>query len=217
MLKAIIFDMDGVIVDSEILDYKFQKEFILKEGGSTNEEELSELIGKSYNDLYGNMLKLIGNKCSMKDLIDKFTIFIEQRYEEINYISIFREDILGILSYAKSKKIKLAVASSSPEKHIHRILKECNIFTYFDIIVSGENFPESKPNPEIYLHTLNKLKVSPQESIAIEDSYSGILAAKAAKIPVIAYEENRMPVDQSMADFTGQDMKKILRLIHDLG
>lgn len=216
MLRAIIFDMDGVIVDSEILDFTIQKEFIRSENGSINEEDLRELVGKSYNDLYETMLQFIGYKYSLNDLIDKFSDFSMQKYKKTDYKSLFREDIIDILKYAKSKELQLAVASSSEENHIRMILKECDILDYFDVIVSGERFLQSKPHPEIYLYTLDKLNVSAEETIAIEDSYSGILAAKSAEIPVIAYEETRMPVDQTMADYIGQNMTEILKIVGSL-
>ncbi len=84
------------------------------------------------------------------------------------------------------------------------------------MIYSGEFVAESKPNPAIYLNTLQKLKVKPEQAISIEDSYYGITAAKAAGITTIAYKETRAEVDQSGADYLAADMLEIYELIKSL-
>lgn len=103
----------------------------------------------------------------------------------MNYRELFREDIIKILDFSVENGIKLALASSSKYKHIIEILESCGIRGYFDVIVSGENFMESKPNPEIYRATLNELSVQAEQCIAIEDSYSGIEASTSAGIATI--------------------------------
>lgn len=89
----------------------------------------------------------------------------------------------------------------------------CGIIERFDAIVSGEVFAESKPHPEIYQHTMSLLNVSPDNCVAIEDSYYGIEAATTAGISVIAYEEIRLGVDQSQAKAKGKNMTAILEII----
>ncbi|SUN77062.1 phosphatase [Streptococcus massiliensis] len=140
----------------------------------------------------------------------------EQKYFQLDYRPLFREKIVDILDYAKEQGIKLAVASSSREEHILEVLRACGIRDYFDVIVSGENFSESKPNPAIYQAALRSLNVAANQAVAIEDSSYGILAAKSANLTVIAYEETRMLVDQSLADYKGKDMGEILALIKNL-
>lgn len=214
--EAIIFDMDGVIVDTEFLDYNIQKAFIMKENGTdpqNDTKDYSELVGRSYDDLYRTMQGFIDQQYSLEDLKQKFLLFNEERYCSLDYPSLFRKDITAILKEAKKQGRLLAVASSSEHAHILEILEACEIAAYFDVIYSGEFVEESKPNPEIYRNTLTKLGVLPEHAIAIEDSSHGIRAAKAAGIPTVAYQERRMAIDQSKADYLGTDMIEIKEII----
>ncbi|MBO0412153.1 HAD family phosphatase [Enterococcus hulanensis] len=218
MLKAIIFDMDGVIVDTEFQDFRIQQEFIKKENPTIDHAatNFDELIGQSYDMLYKTLRKFIGSNDSLCEIKERFEKFNDAAYESINYQQLFRKGILSILKWAKANNISLAVASSSTHEHILEVLTSCGIKEYFDVIYSGEFVAESKPNPAIYLNTLQKLKVKPEQAIAIEDSYYGITAAKAAGITTIAYKETRAEVDQSDADYLAEDMLEIYELIKDL-
>lgn len=218
MIKAIVFDMDGVIVDTEFQDFRIQQEFIKKENPAinTHETDFSELIGQSYEMLYRTLRKFIGSNDTLTVIKERFEAYNETAYKSINYQQLFRKDILLILNWAKVNNILLAVASSSTHEHILEVLKSCEIKDYFDVIYSGEFVEESKPNPTIYLNTLKKLAVKPNEAIAIEDSFYGISAAKAAGIPTIAYEETRAVIDQSAADYLAVDMVEIYHLIQTL-
>lgn len=216
MLKAIIFDMDGVIVDTEYTEFMLQKEFIEKlkqHSRPITLEQQSETVGKSLNDIPEIIKKLSGTSLSLQQIRQQYRDFFRQIFSQVDFVSIFRQEIKHIIHFAKQNNIKLAVASSSPLTHIENILSTCGIKQDFDLIVSGEMFSASKPNPEIYQYTLNILQVSAQNAIAIEDSYYGILAAKKAGLTVIAYEEKRMIVDQSQADYIAPDMNAILQLI----
>lgn len=219
MIQAIIFDMDGVIVDTEYIDFQLQKEFVERispVAGAVDEAAFPTLVGRSYAHLAQGIKDLSGSDLSLADISDQLEDYAKERYQQLEYPSLFRADIVAILDYAKEKGIKLAVASSSRKDHIEEVLEACGILSYFDTLVSGEAFTESKPNPAIYLATLAKLGVSAQHAVAIEDSAFGIAAAKAAGLAVIAYEESRMPVDQSQADYHEKDMQSILVRLKDL-
>ena len=218
MIKAIIFDMDGVIVDTEFQDFRIQQEFIKKENPSINQikTNFDELIGQSYNMLYETLRKFIGSNDSLNEIKRRFEAYNAIAYESINYQQLFRKELLPILKWAKSKGVLLAVASSSTYEHIIEVLNSCNIKNYFDVIYSGEFVEESKPNPAIYLNTLEKLNVSANQEITIEDSYYGISAAKAAGITTIAYKEMRAAIDQSAADYLVEDMTEAYEIIQTL-
>ncbi|WP_321383891.1 HAD family phosphatase [uncultured Enterococcus sp.] len=214
--QAIIFDMDGVIVDTEFLDYQFQKEFIARENGAVSNDEAvdySALVGRSYDDLYRTMQTFLNKEYSLEELKQAFIGFNEERYHSLDYPALFRKDIKAILEEAKQQNRLLAVASSSEYAHIIEVLEACGIEKYFDVIYSGEFVKESKPNPEIYRKTLEKLGVTPENALAIEDSSYGIRAAKEAGIQTIAYKETRMAIDQSEADYLGEDMYEIRAII----
>ncbi|MER0122872.1 HAD family hydrolase [Streptococcus sp. ZJ93] len=219
MIEAIIFDMDGVIVDTEYLDFQVQKDFvrsISKEMTIEEEQEFPVLVGRSYAHLAQAIKALTGSSLSLTEISEQLEEYAKERYQEVHYPTLFRGDIVPILDFAKQNGIKLAVASSSRKDHIEEVLGACGILPYFDTLVSGEAFTESKPNPAIYLATLTKLGVDAQHAIAIEDSAYGIAAAKAAGVRVIAYQEKRMPIDQSQADFLCQDMGAVFELLQSL-
>ncbi|MGV6989674.1 HAD family hydrolase [Testudinibacter sp. P80/BLE/0925] len=219
MLQAIIFDMDGVIVDSEYVEFALQKTFIRdiqEHDREISHQEYSQVAGKSLKDIPEIMQRLSGSSLPLDDIRARYLVFFHNIFDPIDYLTIFRQEIKQIIQYAKANKIKLAVASSSALAHIQRILTACGIIDEFDLIVSGEQFEHSKPHPEIYQYTLQKLGVAAQRAVAIEDSYYGIIAAKQAGIPVIAYEETRMAIDQSLADYQGKDMTDILTIIKTL-
>lgn len=218
MLKAIIFDMDGVIVDTEFEDFRIQQAFIMKENPALNQEttNFEELIGQSYDMLYKTLRTFIGNNDSLKEIKARFEEYNEVAYRAIDYQQLFRKEILSILNWSKENGIRLAVASSSTYEHIIEVLATCGIQDSFDVIYSGEFVKESKPNPEIYLNTLKKLNVASNQAVAIEDSFYGISAAKAAGIPTIAYKETRAAIDQSAADYIAEDMTAVFEIVQSL-
>lgn len=219
MLQAIIFDMDGVIVDTEFLEYDLQAQFIesIKEHDRTLISlESAEVVGKGLSEIPEIVKKLSGSSLPLEEIKQRYFEFFKQLFSTADYRSIFRADIVKIIEFAKQNQIKLAVASSSRLEHIQNILTECGIIRDFDFIVSGEQFERSKPDPTIYRYTLEKLGVQAESAVAIEDSFFGIQAAQAANIPVIAYEEKRMHIDQSHAEHCGKNMLEILAIIKQL-
>ena len=219
MLKVIIFDMDGVIVDTEYLDFQLQSELIksfAKEPENLTYENFSSLVGLSGQQLLNRIKDLSQTDLPFVEIEAELEKIAQKKYHQTNYKDIFREDIVEILSYAKDNGIQLAVASSSREEHIREVLSACGIMDYFDLILSGEHFYVSKPDPAIYQAVLKKIGLQADQAVAIEDSSYGILAAKRAGLTVIAYEENRMLIDQSLADYKGKNMKEILTIIQQM-
>lgn len=216
MLEAIIFDMDGVIVDTEYVDFQLQSQMIrsiAKNPERLTHADFSSLVGRSYGDLVEAIKDLSQTDLSLEEIEERLEQVAEQKYFQMDYATLFRKDMIQILDFAKERGIKLAVASSSRKAHILEVLQACGIESYFDLVVSGEDFEESKPNPAIYQAVLESLGVAADQALAIEDSTYGILAAKRAGLTVLAYEEKRMLVDQSLADYQGRDMLEIFKLI----
>ena len=119
---------------------------------------------------------------------------------KVSYHEIFRPETLKILKWARDRGMRRAVASSTGYEKVRSILTEVGVAPYLDLIVSGDQFKESKPNPEIYLKTAELLGVRPKECIAIEDSTVGITAAHRAGVKVIALKDDRFDFDRSLAD-----------------
>ena len=219
MIKLIVFDMDGVIVDTEYLDFQLQQAYIkeiAKEPSKLTHEDFSRLVGRSGVDLFRRIKQLSQTSLSFEEIEQGLQKVEAEKYCKESYLPLFRKDIIAILEYAKAHHIALAVASSTQKKYILDILVNCGIRDYFDVIVSGEDFEASKPDPAIYLSVLNQLSVPGHQALAVEDSPSGIAAAKNAGLKTVAYEEKRMAVDQKQADYIAEDMQDILDYIKGL-
>ena len=213
MLKALIFDMDGVIVDSEYLDYQLQSDMILriaKDPGRLKQEDFESLVGHSGQDLLDAIKNLTQTDLSLQEIQEELDAISRIKYAPKQIEQIFRSDLLPVLDWARKEGLALAVASSSNRDHIEAVLEACQIRSYFETLVSGQDFEKSKPHPAIYQETLRQLNLSADEAIAIEDSPVGIASAKAAGLLVIGYEETRLQLDQSQADVLLPDWTAIL-------
>lgn len=181
-LKAVIFDMDGVIIDSEpieslawekvIIEYKrkpiFNKAGLIHEVGAESFED----IVTSHN-LMGEDLELIRTK--------KRAIFEELI---INFSPM--KGIVKLLNSLKKQKIKLAVASTRNERHVKMIIGHLGLDTLFNVTVGFSENIRRKPFPDVFLKAASELKVMPSECVAIEDSGAGVMAGKSAGMKVIA-------------------------------
>ena len=201
MIKALILDMDGVIIDSEPVSMEQVLAFVRSKRPEVTREELYQIVGRTSRDVWTRIAAVIGWD---KDWLETRTEYRESWQPEhpctIDYHKIFRPAVLDILKWAREKKMRTAVASSTAYEKVKMILTQVGVVPYLDVIVSGEQFKESKPNPEIYQKTAELLGVLPEECIAIEDSTVGITAAHRAGVKVIALRDDRFDFDRSLAD-----------------
>lgn len=207
MIQAVIFDMDGVLVDSEPKNLEQLEGFYESYGTKVSEEFLHHLVGSSYEYTYQKSMEAM----HMHWDIDTFTERLDSycKKHPYTYDSVLNPGVKAILVWLKEHGYKTAVASSSMMHQIQTMEQVCELVGCFDEILSGEMFQESKPNPEIYLTAAQKLRVEPQNCLAIEDSAYGIAAARAAGMKVFAYRDERYGVDQSKADAIIADMDEI--------
>lgn len=217
MVKHIIFDMDGVIIDSEPEYQKRLKRYMISKG--------FDISGELYNKICGLNLKMSFEffRTSIKGFnLDYRDYLMERRqsYEEdpIDPIKIVDPEIYPLLKYLKNKHFHIALASSSPRENIVKHLNTLKIIDDFEFIVSGMEFRESKPNPEIYCYTMKKMGVIPQECLVVEDSTYGLRAAKASGAVVVCKIDNRFGYDQSSADYYVKHLMEIkdLPMFHSL-
>ncbi len=127
----------------------------------------------------------------------------------MDYRAIFRSEVTEVLRLLKEKGYLVALASSTQMDIIMRVLNENQIASYFDIIVSGSQFRQSKPNPEIYFYTAGQLGVTPEECLVIEDSTLGITAASRAGMIIAALIDDRFGFDRSLAHYEIRNLDEI--------
>lgn len=198
MKKIVIFDMDVVLIDSEKVYAKWAEEFLLQNGATLTEETRRKLVGSSYLKTGCIMADAWPCPISPAEVLERFRE--SQKKHSINYREIMVPQAETVLHNLSEKGLILALASSSPTETIEKVMHQTELGDYFDLIVSGEEFEESKPNPEIYLSVLGALNCTAEECIVVEDSEYGIAAGKAAGIYVVARRESELPVCQKEAD-----------------
>lgn len=214
MIKAVIFDMDGVLVDSEPVYQEATINVLNSLNIKATKDDLLKLAGGS--SLHFN--KFIQDVSKGSISCEDFNKICDQYYLDnpVKYKEIMFPHVRETLDYLKDKGYILALASSSKEYEIENVLKRCDLKDYFKLIVSGEVFKESKPNPEIYLTCIKKLNLEAKECVAIEDSEYGIEAAKKAGLICIAKRDDRFNYDQSKADYFIDDHDEIKDILESL-
>lgn len=182
-IKAIIFDMDGVILDTEKLYLEVWKEIFLEYGYNLKNEIYFSVMGKGREKVKEVYLEHFGNDLRIEEMYEKKDLRLNKRmYSGEN---LLKKDVVEILSYLKSNKYKIGLATSARRDRVDRQLLEYDIYKYFDVIVTGEEVANAKPNPEIFLKVMDKLSVEPIDSIIVEDSIAGIIAGLSAKAKVV--------------------------------
>lgn len=211
MKDTVIFDMDGVLFDSEPMYIKEIIEFFSLHNIVLDQKEVSKIVGvddKTYNQL---LIDWWNHTSSEEDLFRKYDIYDESIKRD--YTKIINPDILPLLKYLKKHHYKIALASNSHKELIELALCQTGLYTYFDVITSGEQFEHSKPDPTIYLYTVHTLKSSKENCLIIEDSMPGIQAARNANIDVLALKDTRYHIDQSQATIIIDNLMKVIEYL----
>lgn len=208
MLKAVIFDMDGVLVNTEPIYYKVVKEIINENNHDITYKEYEKYIGMT-NEYTWELIKSEYNiSQSIEELIDTMMILKDVIIKRDGYELI--DGVLDLLEDLKDHNIKIGLASSSPICDILDIVQSTGIDKYFDKLVTGESVDRSKPFPDVFLKAAKELKVSNEECIVIEDSKNGVLAANSANMKCIGFVNNDSGnQDLSMSDLIVKSMKDI--------
>lgn len=191
-VDAIVFDMDGLMFDTEKIWIDASERANNEFGYNVPKEIVIDCIGLREDKSIKKIIECMGDDFDIKkylDLINKLMIKDIQN----NGIRI-KKGLVELLEFLKSKKIKLAVASSSSTDKIKQRFKEANVsLDYFDYIIGGEKVVSPKPNPEIYLNACEVLGVEPRNALALEDSEFGILSAFRAGMRVVWVPDIKMP------------------------
>lgn len=182
-MKLVIFDMDGLMFDTETVDMRCFKEAAKEFGYELKDEFLMSLIGMNESDTFLKVKKEFGENFPISK-IRRLTWKKKMAFFYQNGLPM-KKGLKELLEYLKKKKIKLAVASSSPSKIIEEYLTISNMENVFDYIMAGDRVDHSKPDPEIFLKVLEYFGFSGNEALVLEDSDNGILASYRANIPVI--------------------------------
>ncbi len=189
MIEAVIFDMDGVLIDSEPMWREAEPLVLRKLGVPLTSEMCLETTGLRIDeavafwhrrypwDLREHPIHEVG-----EIIVDKVIDLVRERGQALPGVG----EVLGFLG---REPVKLAVASSSPARLIAAVLERLEIRSLFAVVHSAENEPFGKPHPAVFISTANMLGVEPVRCLVLEDSLNGVLAAKAARMACVAVPE----------------------------
>lgn len=215
MLKAIIFDMDGVLVDDFEPWIAFDNNFWAPFGIKLDNEFLVFANGRSQEEAVSWVKKKYNLSQTLEELMVEREEYLKKIYE------VEAKQMPGVENLLKkidTSKLKLALASGAKLWMINTILDRFNWRSFFEVVVSADHVEyKGKPDPEIYLYTSRKLKVKPEECLVFEDAENGVAAAKKAGMKCIGYKDLRfdLPDDLSGADLVVNSLndEKIVRFI----
>ncbi|PCJ28352.1 MAG: 2-deoxyglucose-6-phosphatase [Flavobacteriales bacterium] len=209
MIKAVIYDMDGVIIDSEplwreALIHCFNEvgfDFSQDKCRKTQGMRLIEVVEYWYNEQPWSGKSIVDVE---QQILQKITELIIEKGRKMKGVAFS-------IAHFKAKGYKIGLASSSASSLINAALTKLELTNSFDVINSAENLTLGKPHPEIFIKTAKQLNVKPSNCLVIEDSFHGVLAGKAALMKVIAIpdEENKDDIRFSIADYKLDNLTEV--------
>ena len=185
-MEAFLFDMDGVIVDTQQYHSRALQQVFTEIGVSVSLAELSQYAGTKRGASFRGIAAQRGLKLPVEQLSARKDVLFNDIIAHTQLQPI--EGIPELLAKLQAAGIPMAIASSSSDAFIAYIVDCLHIRSFFDALLSGENLPESKPNPAIYQLTAQTLGVAPEQCVVLEDAALGVQAAKAAGMYCIGYQ-----------------------------
>lgn len=212
-MRAVVFDMDGVIVDSEHAWKELEAAFFAEQVPGWSQSHHERIVGMGVEDVYHHLVKEYDLALGKHEFLERCDLVAKKIYNE-------RVDIAdGFLDLARELKhlgVRTAIASSSPERWIRLVVDRFSLSPLLDTVVSADDVGgKTKPFPDIYLEAAARLELPTVECLAIEDSAIGVLAAKRAGYKVAAFRtdhnqgQDLKQADFELSGFSGLDAKKL--------
>ncbi|MGL2966166.1 HAD family hydrolase [Flavobacterium sp. XGLA_31] len=200
MIQTVIFDMDGVIVDTEPVHHFAYAQHFKQLGINVTPEMYASFTGSSTKNIYAFIKAHFGLSEEVQTLVEGKRRLFNQAFDDKEDLFLL-EGVEGLIQELYDNGMQLVLASSSANETIDRIFTRFQLHPYFSYKVSGEDFPESKPHPAIFQQAAFLAQTPVENCLVIEDSTNGIKAAKAAGIYCIGYDSvNSKLQDYSLAD-----------------
>ena len=213
MIKGAVFDMDGLMFDSERLVYETWQMMMDELGFEYNLEIFKNTIGlrtdmaeSYYNSLYGERFCYQPLKQRSRE------IFLKRVSEEGVPI---KKGLVELLEFLKSNNLKIAVATSTSAPTAHKIIRMAGVYDYFDAFVCGDDVRNGKPHPEVFLTAAERLSLPPTECVAFEDSINGIKSAHSAEMTTVMVPDYLQPTEEiiPMIDCLCDDLSQAIEFI----
>jgi|SRR5579864_8185126 len=211
--QAVIFDLDGVLADSEPWWNEIDAKLLAQYGASYSGQYHREVLGVSYRFAIEFYKKAFGISASADEMMRRRGEIATEFFA--NRVGIFPQT-KEVLQKLRQINLPLAVATSSVGASARPFLDRHQLMSFFEVVVTGDEIQRGKPEPDIYLRAAEKLDVAADACLVIEDSLSGIGAAKAAKMRVAAIPDRRFvdPCDyEEQTDYLLNDLSEIPSLV----
>ncbi|MDH5687331.1 MAG: HAD family phosphatase [Candidatus Bathyarchaeota archaeon] len=207
MIKAVIFDMDGVVIDTGLIHSTAEKKVLNEIGIDITLEEIRKYAGAASNVWFKEVLKRHSKVADVYELKrKKFDIVYENLEKDIPVVP----GVLRLIDSLRKNKIKLALASGSPKEFVNFIVSRLNLDEKFDEVIGLGDYSGSKPDPELFLLASRKLGVDPKDCVVVEDAHLGVLAAKNAGMKCVGFiNEKSGNQDLSKADLIVDDLNEL--------
>lgn len=196
-IQAVLFDMDGVIFDSEIKVIECWKDIAEKYGFGDIETPCYEALGTTREIAREIMLAHYGAAFPYDAYKDEMAALFHARYGEGRLPK--KKGVEELLQFLHMHNLKVALASSTRKEVVIQELRDGGLLDYFDAVICGDMVARSKPAPDIFLKTCEVLGVAPEHAVGIEDSYNGMRALAAAGITAIMVPDLKQPTDEIRA------------------
>lgn len=189
MIEAVVFDLDGVLLDSEHVWDDVREELARERGGRWHEGAQADMMGMSSTEWSQYMRDVIGLLGSPAEINAEIVLRMQKRYAE--HLPLMAGAVAAVQRL--SGAFKLGLASSSNRPLIDAVLSGAGLASLFEATVSSEEVERGKPSPDVFVETVRRLGVGPEQCAAVEDSGNGIKAAHAAGMLVVAIPNRRYP------------------------
>ena len=206
--RALLFDMDGLMVDSEPLWFEVERDFARSRGGDFSPEVARRCIGRGL----ANTLAVMHSHFEFPERAGDADEIIGRFIDRVGELSL-KPGFAALFAEARARNVPRALASSSSRKLVEATLARFAIRQQFDAVVTGDCVAHPKPAPDIFLEAARRLAVPPGQCVVLEDSQSGVQAARAAGIPVIAVPEADAAAFEGLADAVASDLYAARRLL----
>lgn len=207
MIRTVIFDMDGVIIDTEPIHHNAFLATFAELGIAVSAAEYATFLGKSTRNVFQHIKNRYGLSQEVETMVQRKRELFNEVFDTDATLDLL-PGVRRLIEDLRAHGVQLVVASSASNATIARVFDRFGLRPYFAHIVSGEDFAESKPNPAIFLHAAELAQTPVTECIVIEDAANGVAAAKAAGIYCIAYAsphsegQNLHQADRIIRDFS---------------
>lgn len=213
MIRALILDMDGLMIDSERLYFQTEREIAQKYHRTVSDQTLWRMMGRDPVESMRVFVEEVGLHLKVEEALEmKNKLMLRKLKKDLKPMP----GLYSLLNAFKDR-LKMAVCTSAQQEFLDMVVDQLGLRNMFEVLQSSDEMKKGKPDPEIYLSTCRKLELFPEECVVLEDSSNGVLSGKQAGCYIIAVPSSYTKgQDFQTADFIASDLFHAEKHIHNL-